>query len=84
MPKEPLITDKPNQIIFVKNDALFFLYFRFSRQDDIGNHSFFERWQYFFLPSLSCFGLGYTTRSIGIPVAESQINSKYLITRKPE
>lgn len=84
MQKESLMTDRPNLIIFVKNDAHFFYTSNFSRQDDVGNHSFFEHWQYFLFPSLSCCGLGYTTHSIGIPVAETKMNSRYIIMRKPE
>lgn len=40
MQKESLMTDRPNLIIFVKNDAHFFYTSNFSRQDDVGNHPF--------------------------------------------
>lgn len=50
-----------------------------SSQDDVGNHSFFEYWQYFLFPSFSWYGLGYMGRSIDIPVAEIQMSNKYII-----
>lgn len=59
----------------------FFYSSNISRQDDLGNHSFFEHQQYFLFPSFSYFGLRYTGFSIDIPLAEIQMNNKYIVMK---
>lgn len=80
MQNDRLMTDRPKPIFFlVKIGSQSFCMANISRQDDVGNYSFFEYWQYFLFSSFSWYGVGYMGHSIDIPVAEMQRSNKYII-----
>lgn len=86
MLKESLMTSRSITNVF-KDPYQFFYNSNITRHDDVGNPSFFEHCRYFvmlwfYFPVFQHFlDLGYAGYCIDIPVAQIQMNNKYIILK---